>query len=48
MKLLLWPSDLWTKDRLESRQLKELKWWLVDLNNEKQKGNKTREKIEEK
>jgi hypothetical protein len=35
--LLLRPSDVWTVERQEPWQLKELKWWQIDLIDEKQK-----------
>jgi hypothetical protein len=35
--LLHQPSGVWTVKRLEPRQLKELKWQLVDLNDEKRR-----------
>jgi hypothetical protein len=32
-------------ERLEPWQLKELKWWLVNLNDKKRKGMKTMAKV---
>jgi hypothetical protein len=37
--LLLRPSGVWMMERRESRKLWRLKQWLVDLIDEKEKGN---------
>jgi hypothetical protein len=37
---LLWPSDVWTKKMCKPQQPKRLKWWLIDLNDEKRKRKK--------
>jgi hypothetical protein len=34
---LLWASDVWTKKIREPQQAKRLKWWLIDLIDEKEK-----------
>jgi hypothetical protein len=33
--LLLWPSDIWMVERHEPWQPKRLKWWILDLIDEK-------------
>jgi hypothetical protein len=38
MELPLQPSDVWTTDRQEPQQPKGLKWWIVDLIDEKKKN----------
>jgi hypothetical protein len=38
---LLWPSDVWLVEELESRQLKELRRQIVDLINKKEKETKS-------
>jgi hypothetical protein len=42
---LLRPSDVWSVEELEPRQLKELKWRIVNLFDEKEKETKVRAKV---
>jgi hypothetical protein len=37
---LLRPSDVWTEEKQEPRQLKELWWRIIDLIDEKEKETK--------
>jgi hypothetical protein len=43
-EFLLWPSNVWMKDRQESQQPKGLKRQIIDLIYEKKKNRKTRAK----